>query len=290
MTVSVDIEDRIRKCQKILQANPNSQIFAALAEAYRKRGDLDTAFRVCQNGLKMHPTYGPAHIVMAKINLDRGLYDWAEAEVLKARSIEGSSRGIELLLAEIHIYRGEFNNAIKLLKKLNSSDPNNEQIRRLLDIAERLPEEQKALTGQDTPNPQEKISVQEIAVATENIVKDESGPITAAEVIRQALSVSEVHGVLLINNEGLVLESKWSLSMDVTVCGATLAELDLFLTQELVKNSFGKCSTILIETAGTLFYMYRLEAGSFLFVGTDKVNLGTLRMKISALMSRYEMQ
>lgn len=290
MTVSVEIEDRIRKCQKILQTNPNSQIFAALAEAYRKRGDLDTAFRICQNGLKIHPSYGSAHVVMAKVNLDRGLYDWAETEVLKARSIEGNSRGIELLLAEIHIYRGEFRNAIKLLKNLISSDPGNEQIRRLLDIARRLPEEQKALIGQDKPQSQKKVPAQETVTTTENILKDESGPITAAEVIRQALSISEVQGVLLINNEGLVLESKWSLSMDLTVCGATLAELDLFLTQELVKNSFGKCSTILIETARTLFYMYRLEAGSFLFVGTDKVNLGTLRMKIAALMSRYEMQ
>ena len=63
-----EIEDRIAKCNKLLDANPNSQIFAALAEAYRKKGELDKAFRICQGGLRIHPSYGSAHVVMAKIN------------------------------------------------------------------------------------------------------------------------------------------------------------------------------------------------------------------------------
>ena len=87
MTTTVDIQDRISKCQKILETDPNSQIFAALAEAYRRNGDLDKAFRICQNGLKIHPSYGSAHVVMAKINLDRRLYDWAEIEAKKAAEL-----------------------------------------------------------------------------------------------------------------------------------------------------------------------------------------------------------
>ncbi|RME27850.1 MAG: hypothetical protein D6800_04560, partial [Candidatus Zixiibacteriota bacterium] len=143
MTATAQLDERIAKCHKILQSDPNSQIFAALAEAYRKKGELDTAFRICQNGLRVHPSYGSAHIVMAKINLDRGLYDWAETEVQKAREIDGNSRAIELLLAEIQIYKGDFQNAIRLLKKLHESDPTNEHIAKLLDIAERIPREQK---------------------------------------------------------------------------------------------------------------------------------------------------
>src|SRR5512138_3451538 len=100
-----DLTDRISKCERILQSDPNSQIFAALAEAYRKQGNLEKAFHVCQNGLRVHPSYGSAHVVMAKINMDRGLYDWAETEINKAIEIEGTSRAVELLLAEVHIYR-----------------------------------------------------------------------------------------------------------------------------------------------------------------------------------------
>jgi len=89
MIDTAQIDDRISKCQKILEVDPNSQIFAALAEAYRKRGDLDKAFQVCQNGLWIHPSYGSGHLVMSKINLDRGLYDWAEIEANKAQDLDG---------------------------------------------------------------------------------------------------------------------------------------------------------------------------------------------------------
>ena len=139
MTAIVEIDDRIDKCQRLLETDPNSQIFAALAEAYRKKGELDKAFRVCQSGLKVHPSYASAHVVMAKINLDRGLYDWAEAEIRKAMEIEGPTRATDLLLAEVQIYRGEFDAASRLLRRLHQADPGNEHIKKLLDIAKKLP-------------------------------------------------------------------------------------------------------------------------------------------------------
>ena len=103
MASLLELDDRISKCEKILDSDPNSQIFAALADAYRKKGDLEKSFRTCQNGLRIHPSYGSAHVIMAKVNLDRGLYDWAEIEAEKAVEIDGRTRSIELLLAEIYI-------------------------------------------------------------------------------------------------------------------------------------------------------------------------------------------
>ncbi|MFQ5499976.1 MAG: tetratricopeptide repeat protein, partial [Candidatus Zixiibacteriota bacterium] len=141
MTDLAQLDERIAKCRKILDLDPNSQIFAALAEAHRKRGDLDDAFRICQNGLRIHPSYGSAHVVMAKVNLDRGLYDWAEVEGEKAAKLDGRTRAIELLLAEIFIYKGEYPKAVALLTKLHDADPDNDQIQKLLDIAQKLPEE-----------------------------------------------------------------------------------------------------------------------------------------------------
>ncbi len=130
-----ELEDRISKCNKILGENPNSQIFAALAEAYRKKGDIDKAFRVCQSGLKIHPNYGSAHLVMAKINLDKGMFDWAEMEVMKAVESDGSSHATELLLSEIYIQKGELEKAIRILGKLNSQDASNQHVVKLLELA-----------------------------------------------------------------------------------------------------------------------------------------------------------
>jgi predicted regulator of Ras-like GTPase activity (Roadblock/LC7/MglB family)/Flp pilus assembly protein TadD len=279
MTAVLELEDRIEKCQRLLETDPNSQIFAALAEAYRKRGELDKAFRVCQSGLKVHPSYASAHVVMAKINLDRGLYDWAEAEVRKAMELEGATRVNELLLAEVQIYQGDFEAASRLLRKLHQSDSGNEHIKKLLDIAKKLPAEKARLAAvvQPTEMPPS------VTGAMTEVRK-----LGSKEVLEQALSIPHVTGGLLVNNEGLVTDSEWNLALDPAVCSATMSEIHNFLTRELVKASFGRVQTLLIETGDPVFYLVRVARGMFIFQGTSGINLGTLRMRISSLMEKYD--
>ena len=289
MTIVAELDERIGKCQKILEVDPNSQIFAALAEAYRKKGDLEKAFRICQGGLRIHPSYGSAHVVMAKINLDRGLYDWAEAEVKKAIEIEGASRAIELLLAEIYIYKGEFNAAVKLLRKLSDSDPNNDQIKKLLEIALKLPAEQAGMMetrgALDIDRP-EILSAPSVDSASKpEFAASVTGP---QDLIRLAVTIPDIEGALFINREGLVVDSEWDTSFDAHACAATLSEVDNFLNQELVKASFGRVKNLLVENGRVVFYLVRVPDGLFLFAGNAKINLGTLRMRISALVDKYQ--
>jgi len=287
MTVTAEIKDRIVKCQKILEEDPNSQIFAALAEAYRKGGEVDKAFRVCQNGLKIHPSYGSAHVVMAKINMDRGMYDWAEAEVRKAIELDGNSRATELLLAEIHIYKGEFVAAIRLLKKLNQADPGNSQIKRLLDIAQKIPEEQQVLTRQAAE--EEKTIVQTTAPADAETPREPEPPkrLSTRELLEEALTIEHLLGALYTNREGLVVEEEWTPSLDAATCGATLAGVLNFLSKELMQAQFGEANGMLIEATGWVFFVIRSQEKMFIFVGDEQINLGSLRLRISALFERY---
>jgi predicted regulator of Ras-like GTPase activity (Roadblock/LC7/MglB family) len=285
MTVDVEIQNRIVKCQKILETDPNSQIFAALAEAFRKKGELERAFQVCHGGLRIHPEYGPAHVVMAKINLDRGLYDWAEAEVEKAREVEGDTRTIELLLAEIHLYKGNYQSAIKLLRRLSAHDPQNEHVRKLLDIAVRIPQEQETRLGAPVASG---VTPTEAAAPppSELPLRGKPTPLTPPELLSEALRIPGTSGVMYINSEGLVMESQWRSEMDPSVCGAALAEVSKFLDQELMKVSFGRVGTVLIETARQVFYLLRVRNGMFLVASGSEVNLGTLRMKMDGLLER----
>jgi len=287
MTVDVEIENRITKCQKILDTNPNSQIFAALAEAFRKKGDLEKAFRVCQNGLRVHPDYGAAHVVMAKINLDRGLYDWAEEEVNRARATDGNNRTVELLLAEIYIYKGEYKSAIKLLKKLAEADPQNEHVRRLLEIAMKIPQEQAVMIGSPVTDQ-----------ASSTVVVDRREPepvpvkpptkLSKADVLRGTFGIDGIQGALFVNTEGLLIASEWQSQIDSATCGAALAEVINFLSQELMKVSFGRVNTVLVETAGIVFYLIHVDQGMYVVVGNAQVNLGTLRMKMAGLVQQVE--
>lgn len=284
MTVTADIDERIAKCRKILDQDPNSQIFAALAEAYRKKGELDKAFRICQTGLRIHPSYGSAHIVMAKVNLDRGMYDWAEVEVNKAIEIDGNSRATELLLAEIHIYKGEFGKAIRLLKNLHQADPANPQIKKLLEIAQRIPEEQKAMV-----QPSAEVTRANAAGPPESAPDSvtDTEPLTSTEVLREATRLEHLDGAIYVNNEGLIVESEWSIHIDNAACGAAMAEVCNFLTQELARTPFGKTEALMIESGLTVFQVIRLGSGMFVFAADREVNLGSMRMKVSALVERY---
>ncbi|MEW5795622.1 MAG: tetratricopeptide repeat protein [Candidatus Zixiibacteriota bacterium] len=287
MTVDLEIDNRITKCQKILEMDPNSQIFAALAEAYRKKGELEKAFQVCHNGLRLHPNYGAAHMVMARVNLDRGLYDWAEAELERARQVDGNSRTIELLLAEIYIYKGEYQAAIRLLKRLAASDPGNDHVQRLLDIALRIPQEQQAELGGPEPEPE---PVKPEPVTPTAPVPRPLAPtrLSPAEMLAESLQIGGVGGALYVNSEGLVLETKWSSKADPAVCGASMAEVSKFLDQELMKISFGRVGAVLIETGRQVFYIIRVSGGMFVIMSDANVNLGSLRMRMATLVERVQ--
>ena len=62
----------IERCKAKLQREPQSLVFAQLADAYRKSGMLDEAIRVCREGLKHHPNYASAYMVLGRTYLAKG--------------------------------------------------------------------------------------------------------------------------------------------------------------------------------------------------------------------------
>ena len=74
-------------------------------------------------------------------------------EALRGIELEGNSHAADLLLAEIYIYKGEFARATRLLNKLNIADPQNQNVRKLMDIAAKLPLESAAKI-EEPPKPE----------------------------------------------------------------------------------------------------------------------------------------
>lgn len=64
---------------KKYQEDPNSRVFAPLAEAYRKAGLVDEAIEISREGLQVHPNF-----IGGKVALARALFDRKEyAEVVE---------------------------------------------------------------------------------------------------------------------------------------------------------------------------------------------------------------
>lgn len=286
MATTSELDDRIEKCQRLLDADPNSQIFAALAEAYRKKGELDLAFRICKNGLKVHNNYGSAHIVMAKINLDRGLYDWAEIEAKRASELDGRTRSIDLLLAEIYIYKGEFKLSTKILKELHSKDPDNPQIKKLLEISQKLPDEQEKFV-EKSPEREDAIEITEVTGSDSGAIAVVMQQVDLGAIMEEAVAIKGIKGALLVSHDGLVADSRWKLKIDANECGAVLSEAWTIVSGEVLNKSFGNVGTVLIETSDLIFYMVRNPEGVLVFAAGQAANLGTFRLKIEGLMENY---
>jgi len=279
-----ELEDRIAKCNKILDENPNSQIFAALAEAYRKKGELDKAFRVCQNGLRIHAGYGSAHMVMAKINLDKGLYDWAQMEVEKAVDLDGNSHATDLLLSEIFIYKGEFAKATRILDKLQRVDPNNQHVNKLLEIAKKLPmESARVIEPAEAP--------EEAVETAEESSPPEPAPavkISMKEMIDTLANIPGVEGVLLINKEGLVAESVWNSSKEPDLYGALAKDIERVVQAQVEQSPFGKYENVLLEAEGLVVNFMPIDDAMLLVKANEQINLGTLRLRLVALLEKVD--
>lgn len=293
-----DIEERIAKCNKILDENPSSQIFAALAEAYRKKGELDQAFRVCQTGLKVHPNYGSAHLVMAKINLDKGMYDWAETEVQKAVELDGATRATELLLAEIYIYKGDFNTACRMLEALHQADPNNEQITKLLEIARKIPldkerggpidtgEKPPAKPARSKPDAGPSPTAQPAGQADEPSAEAQLPELDYKQMLKSLVGTPGIDGVLLLNKDGLAIEAVWNIPGDTDLVGALAVEAAKHCTAQMRDMGFGNLESMMIETPDSLLYLAGSKGKLLAVVCTETVNLGSLKMKLASLMPR----
>jgi predicted regulator of Ras-like GTPase activity (Roadblock/LC7/MglB family) len=287
-----DIDERIAKCNKILDENPSSQIFAALADAYRKKGELDKAFRICQNGLKVHPNYGSAHLVMAKINLDKNMYDWAETEVQKAVELDGATRATDLLLSEIYIYKGEFNKACRMLESLHQADPDNEQIKKLLEIARRIPmdadhviEATGAAAGADRPEPEPEKPQAPVHATDEPAVAPEPD-LNHKQMLKALVATPGIDGVILLNSDGLVIEAVWNVPGETDVVGALATEAARFATSQMRDSGFGNLMSMMIETPDSIIYLAGAKAKLLTVVCSETVNLGGLKMKLATLLPR----
>ena len=288
MSATIQLEDRIEKCRRILEENPRSQIFAALGEAYRKKGDLERAYLVTKQGLEYHPDYGPAHVVMAKIYLERRLYNEAEKELEAAAKLDGKTRTTEKLLAEIWLRKGELERAQDALQRLKENGPADESINILLNLSRNL-KERPAAPPKEKPS---RISPL-LNLIEQYRSQEQTRPATPpgqpekfyswGQMVDVLRLFALVQGVLVIGPDGLVVENRSSSQINPNEIGPLCLSIVETATQNLPRIDFGKLGQVLIETASVVIWIWQIK-GHFLLIWADpEVNLGSLKMRVSQI-------
>jgi tetratricopeptide (TPR) repeat protein len=125
----------INELKKKLEENPDSLVFAALADAYRKKGQLDEAFKVCKTGLEKNPSYTSARVVLGRIYREQEKVEDAASEFKKVLEFDPDNLMAHSMLGSILMEKKDYQAAIEEYQKILSLNPDDEETQSNLKLA-----------------------------------------------------------------------------------------------------------------------------------------------------------
>lgn len=278
MIETASLTERIEQCERILKENSKSQVFAALADAHRLNGDLDQAFRVCRQGIRIHPDYGAGHLVMAKISLGRKMYDWAEQELNKAVELDGETRLTEQLRVEILIAKGSIGEAESAIKRLRASSAN-----RLLvqDLQQRLERQKRELKRRQVePLPGARRNAPNTEMDTNRVVIRPKTALTLDQVLDQLLKLPSVESIVCAYSDGTVVDHRGDPEEDIPAIAAFGIEMCRNAETETAVDVFGETRQIAVETEKRIIVIMKFSRYNLVLYCEKGINVGALRLKL----------
>jgi len=153
-----------------LQREPQSLVFAQLADAYRKSGMLDEAIRVCREGLKHHPNYASAYMVLGRAYVEKGQLPEAREAFQQALHLSPDNVLAYRLLGQIASVRGEVEEAISAYRTALTLNPFDQETRAALERLEAKTPAPEQPTPLESPPPSTQTpSAKPSLVATETL-------------------------------------------------------------------------------------------------------------------------
>ena len=290
MMESASLAERIEKCERILKENSNSQVFASLADAYRSKGDLDQAFRVCRQGLRLHPEYGPGHLVMAKINFERKMFDWAEQELEEAVALDGETRATQQLRVEVFIAKGNFVEAENAIKKLRAAGLNPMMIQELQQRLERQKKEaRRRRVDQNSGNGPAPTGGFGQSGATGRVaVVSEPQTITLSQALDRLAQTTGVTCVVCTNHDGTVIDNRGDAVRDCAEIAAFGIEMRRNAETEAAYASLGDPHQIWVETQDAMILIVKLSRYGLVLMCDREVNSGSMRLALDEIIDRLQ--
>ncbi|MEZ0393056.1 MAG: tetratricopeptide repeat protein [Pseudobdellovibrionaceae bacterium] len=128
----------IEEYHRILQKDPNSKIFAPLAEALRESGDFPQAETVAANGIRRHPEYVGGYVALGRLLLDQGRFREALPILQKACELDAENLLALHLLGTLYLQTSQPKEALKAFKRVLFLNPQSEKARNAVQKLESL--------------------------------------------------------------------------------------------------------------------------------------------------------
>jgi len=139
VAVPPELVAEAQKFERYNAQNPQGRYFVPLANTYRKMREFDKAETLLREGLRRHPDYLSAHIVLGRCLADRGATEDAAGEFRYVLSMDPQNLIALRYLGEMASEGGRNEEAIRWYRELLAVDPLNEDARQALDALESAP-------------------------------------------------------------------------------------------------------------------------------------------------------
>jgi len=123
---------RLEELKRILQRDPTSRQFLALAEEYRRHGKLRDAIITLERGLAVHSSAVAAHVALGRIYQQLDRFEDAIRSFTNALRLDRENLVAIRQLAEVHLTRGDRLEALKRLKLYRGLNPGDKDVDELI--------------------------------------------------------------------------------------------------------------------------------------------------------------
>jgi tetratricopeptide (TPR) repeat protein len=97
-----DVSSFVERYQQLYERDPDSKVFAPLAEAYRRMGLIDEAIDLAEKGVKRHPHFASGRVALGKCFVQKKEYDKAVEHLKTAVDLSPENLLAHQLLAECY--------------------------------------------------------------------------------------------------------------------------------------------------------------------------------------------
>ena len=110
----------------------DSRLFAPLADAYRKNGEVDKAIEILERGLEKMPQYASAHVILGKCYYDKGATERAKAEFRRVLELDGENLVALKFMGDILLAEDKRAEAAEFYRRILAIDATNTEVARAL--------------------------------------------------------------------------------------------------------------------------------------------------------------
>ncbi len=114
----------------------DSRLFAPLADAYRKNGDVDAAIEILERGIEKFPDYASAHVILGKCYYDKGATERAKSEFMRVLGLDAENMVALKFMGDILLAEDRKTQAAEYFRKILAIDPTNDEVAKALKAME----------------------------------------------------------------------------------------------------------------------------------------------------------